>query len=352
MKEITCMLFTLLLTGCDSLNRSLLFYTQTNVGIEVGVDPAQQSGKVLIGYKRAEGVVNPVYIPPEKTTEHEKDECGNITKTTITRAGGEADKVYRKEAYSVMAKIAGEANGRGSTGQAGEVEAAGKIAQWFATGEAANHLAKNEYAAAALTGSSETAKAIADSPKLGSKFSGNVIGMDTLSTFTIAINDLSNETEGSESGKKAIEKLNAAIVPYLRDLGSQSYFKRSPATQTVAVTGKWTYDPNAAAQPIEQWISLQAHLTNARNEVENLLSQSALSFQPDGAAAASKIYTVDAAGNVAIDATLMAKAMAAIEEIDTRRADQAKQFSDDENLIEAVVEVMDAWIELFRGSES
>lgn len=205
----------LLAAGCDNLNRSLLFYTQTNAGIEVGIDPASQSGKILIGYKRAEGVVNPVYIPPQKTTEHERDRCtGEITKTKITQAGGEAKKVYRKEAYSVMAKIAGEANGRGATGQAGEVEAAGKIAQWFATGEAAKLLARNEYAAAALTGSSKTAEAISKSLSKAFSEQDPLIVSAEISNVYQRLTEIDND-----EAAKHCEKLDELARAYFKERG-------------------------------------------------------------------------------------------------------------------------------------
>lgn len=241
---------TLLLSGCDNLNRSLLFYTHTNVGIEVGVDPTQQSGKVLIGYKRAEGVVNPVYIPPEKKVEHDKDDTGKITKTTITYAGGKADDVYREEAYSVMAKIAGEANGRGATGQAGEFEAAGKIAQWFATGEAAKLLAKNEYAAAALTGSSETAKAISDA-KLSDGLTslGDTALSSELTTIYTRLRYWENNNGDTRAGKIAdrLDTLSSDFhtnrVGYIQYTKSSSGYNSrqaaGPSTNFATLTNGW-----------------------------------------------------------------------------------------------------------------
>lgn len=139
-----------LLVACDNVNRSLLFYTTTNVGIEVGIDPAQPAPKLIIGYKRAEGVLNPVYVPP----------CPQGTCGTCQACQGgvsvekRPDHYYRSEAYSVMAKLKGKAVAKGSVNDKSEVSGSGEVAQWFATGKAAQYLAKNEYAAAALTGNS------------------------------------------------------------------------------------------------------------------------------------------------------------------------------------------------------
>lgn len=175
---------TLLLTGCDNLNRSLLFYTQTNVGIEVGVDPAQQSGKVLVGYKRAEGVVNPVYLPPEKlgtktvtTNTSTPNTPGpgatgtSSTQIVSTGPGVTIKDVYREHAYSVIAKLKGKGSGKSTVSQTGEAVVSGEIAQWFATGRAAEILARNDLAAAALTGN----------PSIGSgKLSNNISNLDPL----------------------------------------------------------------------------------------------------------------------------------------------------------------------------
>ena len=250
---------TLLLSGCDNLNRSLLFYTHTNVGIEVGVDPTQQSGKVLIGYKRAEGVVNPVYIPPEKKVEHDKDDTGKITKTTITYAGGKAEEVYRDEAYSVMAKIAGEANGRGATGQAGEFEAAGKIAQWFATGEAAKLLAKNEYAAAALTGSSETAKAIANAELSD--------GLKSLGKVALAA-ELANVYADLDSWSSSGDSKASSLVTSLDKLADEFYDVNTGYIQYLGGGSSFTTRPHAA--PVTNFTELTSGWAAAEKTVQRI----------------------------------------------------------------------------------
>lgn len=129
-------------TGCSTFNRSLVFFTNTTIGAEVSMDAAQGTSpvKVLAGYKRQEGTLNPVY-----------DKAGLKTGTA---AGN--DK-YREKAYSVIAKI------QSGTGGSGGQDAGVKLsaAQWFATGEAAVLLAKAPGIAGAVTGNSKIAEAAA-----------------------------------------------------------------------------------------------------------------------------------------------------------------------------------------------
>lgn len=137
------------LTGCENslIDRSLIFATHTTAGLEVAVggpaETAVSPVKLIIGYKRSEGVLNPVY-----------DRMG--ISTSGTDANGLGDR-YRKEAYSVVAKLVGEAEASAGS----QAEGAMGVAQWFATGRAANIIARNDGIAAAVTGSSEIAKATA-----------------------------------------------------------------------------------------------------------------------------------------------------------------------------------------------
>lgn len=133
------------LVGCGSLDRSMLFFTHTTVGIEVSAgDPTNGAPiKAVVGYKRAEGVINPVY-----------DKAG------IAGIAGEGK--YRKEAYSVLAKIQGKGWGNRpemTTETGGNIGAKIKGSQWFATGEAAKILASQPGIAGAISGSPDIAEA-------------------------------------------------------------------------------------------------------------------------------------------------------------------------------------------------
>lgn len=173
-----------LMAGCENslLDRSLVFFTNTTIGVEVSVSPSDATApvKLIIGYKRAEGVLNPVYhsqgVEAPVTTDESEALTGGSSYTdneasksgsssyskkwskSVPIAGGpKTIQRYRAEAYSVIAKIAGEVQGKAGGSADGKLS----VAQWFATGEAAKILARQPGIAGAVTGSSEVAKAAA-----------------------------------------------------------------------------------------------------------------------------------------------------------------------------------------------
>ncbi|MEM9372473.1 MAG: hypothetical protein AAGA55_02415, partial [Planctomycetota bacterium] len=321
-----------------------MFFTNTTAGVDVGIDPTTSSGKVIIGYKRAEGVINPVYQPPPKTrTEetgttvassairlvddygkriygagsqelfiigedivsinakgvavaysgqlqhelrnpaiflvdgagaplnvangrttppnaslHLKDQpvtgqhqmvttiaTAKLREPEMARARGfrrvltstewkPVGEVYKGEAYSVLAKIAGEAGGRGTAGQGAEVDAAGKISQWFATGKAADYLAKNEYAAAALTGSNDVAKAISRESVLPAGLIGDG-SLDDLYRAMATLDDAVADLDAWASATPP-DDLAAGHIAGLKKLSAELYAEIGEF-QTVAEVG-------------------------------------------------------------------------------------------------------------------
>ncbi len=170
-----------LTAGCENslLDRSLVFFTNTTLGVEVSVSPSDATApvKLIIGYKRAEGVLNPVYHSqgveaPVTTDESEALTGGSLysdkeasksgsssyskkwSKSVPIPGGPKTIRRYRTEAYSVIAKIAGEVQGKAGGSADGKLS----VAQWFATGEAAKILANQPGIAGAVTGSAEVAK--------------------------------------------------------------------------------------------------------------------------------------------------------------------------------------------------
>ena len=135
----------LLVAGCkDSLiDRSLIFATRTTIGVEVSASPAETGtpAEIVIGYKRFEGVLNPVY-------------CSDGTEIVASPDGGTTIPRYRPEAYSVIAKLQGQLKGT-----AGSPGAAVYGAQWFATGEAATKMAEHPAFAAVMTNDPNVAAA-------------------------------------------------------------------------------------------------------------------------------------------------------------------------------------------------
>lgn len=250
-------------SGCQRsvANRSLIFFTGTTMGVEVAVNPSDATGpmRLVVGYKRAEGVLDPVYDPEgveaaakKKTTKTEKAEPSNQisvstrTADTVYRplsrdlgdtdhsSGGTAAAVpititeteepvpdkngaiaptkrYLPEAYSVIAKFSGE----GGAGVNSRADAKLSIAQWFATGHAADLLANAPGIAGAVTGNAEIAKEAAKQRALGRGLEGLNLthAMALLQAVGNGLNTLANPTDGSPPdpiAKKHVEALAAA----------------------------------------------------------------------------------------------------------------------------------------------
>jgi hypothetical protein len=130
----------LMLLGCREnslMDRSLVFATNTTFGLDVGVSPeAGDPGHITIGYKRSEGVLNPVFFNHDAAD-------GTATSSDSRKT----DDYYLDEAYSVIAKFQGDAKGT-----QGSAEGRVVLSQWFATGKAADELAKHGGAAALVDG--------------------------------------------------------------------------------------------------------------------------------------------------------------------------------------------------------
>ncbi len=161
------------------IDRSLVFSTHTTMGLELSVSPAETSGPVnmVLGYKRTEGVINPVYHSDGIETPHQVTHAaGQDGAATVTTTGRRPR--YREESYSVIAKFAGETGGK-----ADQVASAGmSVAQWFATGEAAKTIASQPGIAGAVSGSSDIADAAAqEALSAGRDSRGKLIAFTLLS---------------------------------------------------------------------------------------------------------------------------------------------------------------------------
>lgn len=184
-----------LTAGCENslLDRSLVFFTNTTLGVEISVSPSDATApvKLIIGYKRAEGVLNPVYhsqgVEEPVTTDESEALTGGSShsdkdtsksgsssyskkwsKSVAIPGGPKTIRRYRTEAYSVIAKIAGEVQGKAGGSADGKLS----VAQWFATGEAAKILANQPGIAGAVTGSSEIAKEAVEQARYGAGLTG------------------------------------------------------------------------------------------------------------------------------------------------------------------------------------
>jgi len=178
-------------TGCAS-NHHLVFFTNTTIGFEVGSEPS--SGvpvKFILGYKRQEGVIDPL-IPDYEFHKSEtwdstiKEPKNGGTNIVLTPAGVAAPKGSVTKPHSVLAKMNFGATGGGAGAAA---------AQWFATGKAAELLAQSTGISGALSGDSQNNS----SPSiLISKESGRLATFSYLNNVYEILTD--SIEEGNESG--------------------------------------------------------------------------------------------------------------------------------------------------------
>jgi hypothetical protein len=182
--------FGILLAGCQMLDHSntLIFATNTNFGIQVGTD-ATSVPTVNIGYRRQEGVIMPLVSnvkdsegkrlpcfasdpggkggrPPARASAIKTpEECKLVAKNT------DGNSQNLEDAYSVLASFGATFSGQGNgTG----AEASGGLAQYFATGAAAQLLAKNGGAAVVAVGPAAKASTTATSFERSAAFTEKV----------------------------------------------------------------------------------------------------------------------------------------------------------------------------------
>jgi hypothetical protein len=204
--------------GCreNSLtDRSLVFFTGTTLGLEASVNPSDANGpaRIVIGYRRGEGVLNPVY--------HSNGVEGPLLETTtsggvtsVKPVAGEAGPIrrYRDQAYSVIAKFSGEGTSAAANAAKGKLS----VAQWFATGLAAETLARQPGIAGAVTGSAEIAEATA-----GKAVRSDLTGLNEtyvllfLEDIAGGLKQMASPLDGSpgdEGARSRLEKLDALAM--------------------------------------------------------------------------------------------------------------------------------------------
>ena len=128
----------LALGGCATDNNTLIFGTNTTVGLDVS-SAATEGGSphITIGYKRAEGVWMPLRQVPAPLANGTFDSATGLYQSDNSDTG----KSTRKDAYSVFASIGATFNGGA---QATQAQAGAGLAQFFATGAAAVNISQNE----------------------------------------------------------------------------------------------------------------------------------------------------------------------------------------------------------------
>lgn len=295
--------------GCSNIDRSLIFFTNTTTGLEVSAsgttaDPV----RIILGYKRQEGVINPVY-----------DAAG--IETVSYDVNGypqhQTDK-YRDEAYSVIAKYQG-----GSTGSAGDVSAAATNAQWFATGEAAVILAGQPGIAGAVTGSSDVAKAAAEQAK-ALAVSGDLkkVYFAALSGMLDALDSLAEGRDAEAALQRA--RLNELDVPSNWIHGYDTMYTWRPKA------GELDHAATQAGPPSGDFANLLAHWQEATDTLDALTSASVAAAKNTPA----EVKANDLANGSSAQLTLAA--------ITTRRDDLAKSVQEFEDRLGKEPKLVDA----------
>lgn len=298
------------LAGCKNslLDRSLVFFTNTTIGVEISVSPSDATSPVrlIIGYKRAEGVLNPVYhsegVEVPVTTENAETLTAGSSyadkeaairdsrsysrkwSTSEPIAGGpKTIKRYRPEAYSVIAKIAGDVSGNAGETAQGKLS----VAQWFATGEAAKILAKQPGIAGAVTGSSEIAKAA-----MMSNFGGSTSGQTWVADLQVFVYIYTALYERGKAGDiKA--KQHVRNIDTLGSLVPDEYINykwKNPAPAIPLL--ETTINPIAANQAIwgkvfDSVTTYYGSLDSNIVELSDALIDRAFEYRPEGATAKS-----------------------------------------------------------------
>lgn len=160
------------LSGCVQATRhsnTMIFGTNTSFGIKVGTSPAQVPS-INVGYDRQEAVIMPL-VANTREREASKNALSpcNVEGDVSVGEGGKyavhpcslvAVRGKAMDSYSVLASFG--ANFDGSANSGGTAGVKGGLAQYFATGMAAQILALNGGASVVAVG--EAAKASASNP--------------------------------------------------------------------------------------------------------------------------------------------------------------------------------------------
>jgi len=159
-------------TGATPHNNVLLFGTDTKLAIVADAPPTQGGiPEISIGYQRREAVWMPLVMNKTVTAESvlggivyangtSEPDGGNLYKGVETRtpSSGPDKQIERTDAYSVFASFGSKFGASGDTTKQ-TADAHGALAQFFATGIAAQNLAQRDNVVAALKVDSSSEKA-------------------------------------------------------------------------------------------------------------------------------------------------------------------------------------------------
>jgi len=165
--SILFIMFMVLLAGCAT-NEHLLFFTNSSIGVDISVEQSQTPVKFIVGYKRQEGVLDPIGQGYGFQPAAFKNQTTAVIKGIVTTKDGYFyPKGVKDDVHSVIAKMNFGATGGGS--------AETSAAQWFATGKAAEELAKNPATPAAIAGDAKISPVVELNTTMGKQVRANTI---------------------------------------------------------------------------------------------------------------------------------------------------------------------------------
>ncbi len=175
--QLVLLAFLVAPVGCMSAQH-LVFFTNTTIGVDIGSKPATGDPvRFVLGYKRQEGVVDPMMTGYEKFDITMPADATKPDGVIVGTDGVLVPGAVAATAHSVIAKLNFGAGGGGGDAS---------VAQWFATGEAARVLASQPGIAAAVSGR-ERVEVVGKGVTLASGVGANLSTIHTLYTSVKAL---------------------------------------------------------------------------------------------------------------------------------------------------------------------
>jgi len=144
--KIAFLLVTTIIGGCAGTpehTNTLMFATTTKFALDVSVSPTGGTPDFTLGYKRSEGVWMPLLANKETGETTKPADCDKAKSDCLFQ--GKEEKGKKTDTYSVLASFGAKFSGGASSGatdsSSPNAQASGGLAQFFATGIAAQNLA-------------------------------------------------------------------------------------------------------------------------------------------------------------------------------------------------------------------
>ncbi|MCG7985336.1 MAG: hypothetical protein JAY90_21650 [Candidatus Thiodiazotropha lotti] len=248
-----------ILTGCAAIphNDVLVFATQTTLGVDVSASATGQSPKLSIGYKRDEGVWMPLLVNGRHTNKHnitfncQKNDKGieecdpsiaGELKYVGKSKGIDAEKGGKNEesdTYSVFASFGGQTSGGTGSAKLG-------VAQFFATGIAAQRLGANPDAYRLISPEDSNQQALDEAKKRADSEKARADAAD----ITL------------KKQEERLASLSAEQIEALYKTGDQQRLVETSQLEILSAHLKFNEDPVKATQSLATLVDSAKTLTN------------------------------------------------------------------------------------------